>query len=314
MPLFAWVLAGVGAIGAIIGIYWFAESRFKKAADPAVVQHIQEEVHEVKTELGRIAEYLDGLPQAPPKIKDPFEEGMALKKKYKYEEAIRLFRQALAMGATGSQKAALLLLIGNCFMEQSKFSEAEGHYKEAATAATEASDQPELANIYNNIGLIHKSKGDYNKALDWYHKSLKIMEQVGNQAGLAANYNNIGGIYHFKGDYDKALDWLQKDLKITERIGDQAGLATTYNNIGAIHKSKGAYKMALAYTEKALNIFVKLGAEAKAKQVRDNIEAIKSEEQRAKKLLNLPGKVEISDVTKELEDSELGESPGRSST
>ena len=217
MPPFAWALAGIGAIGAIIGIYWFAETRLKKPVDPAVVQQIQEEVHELKSGLGQVLDYLDGLPKAPPKIKDPFEEGMALKKKYKYEEAIRLFRQALAQGATGSQKSALLIFIGNCFIVQSKLEEAEGHYREAQEAAIEAGDQRALATTYNNIGSIYDSKGDYDKALEWFMKSLKIAEQIGDQAELATNYNNIAGIYFSRGDYKMVQDYVEKAANIGQK-------------------------------------------------------------------------------------------------
>jgi len=335
MPPFAWALAGIGAIGAIVTIYWFVcwliEKRHTKTAllpdpkpsggnQPIILQIPPPSTGHGQIKVKLTIDYIDGLPEAPPEIKDPFEEGLAHKKRYEYEDAIRLFRQALSMGAIGSQKAALLLLVGNCFNEQSKFAEAEGHYKEAAAAATEANDRAGLATSYNNIGDIYDSKGDYDKALDWYHKSLKIAEQIGDQAGIARNYNNMGGIYKSEGDYDKALDWYQKSLKITGQIGDQAGLATNYNNIGGIYASKGDYdkaldwyhkslkirgqigdqaglaanynnigtvyylksdyKMALDYAEQALSIFVRIGAEDKAKQVRDNIEALKSREQK----------------------------------
>ncbi len=79
-------------------------------------------------------------------------------------------------------------------------------------------DQAGLATNYNNIGLTYRYKGDYDKALDWFYKSLKIREQIGDQAGLATTYNNIGGVYYSKGDYDKALDWFYKSLKIAEQI------------------------------------------------------------------------------------------------
>ena len=300
-------VAGVVTISG--GAIWIA-NRLGSHPPPAT----EGTLRQIDTKLGRILEYLDGLPQATSKIKKTFTEGMEHKKKYEYDEAIKLFREALAQGTTGSQKVALLILIGNCFFEQARFAEAEGHYKEAAAAAKEAKDQAELATNYNNIGAIYQSKGDYDKALEYYQKSLKIKGQIGDQAGLAAIYNNIGLIYDSKGDYDKALEYYQKSLKITEQIGDQAGLATTYNNIGLICKSKGDYDKALNYAQRAFSIFEQIGAKDKAKQVKENIEAIKAQRQKVEKLLALPGKIEISDVTTELEENELGESPGGSST
>jgi tetratricopeptide (TPR) repeat protein len=289
MPPFAWALAGIGAIGAIVTICWFVwwilEKRRARVVDPVAIEQIKEEVHDVKSEVGRILDYLDGLPQAQPKIKDPFEEGLEHKKKYEYDEAIKSFRYALTKEPTGSQKAALLLLIGNCFFEQSRFAEAEGHYKEAVATAIEANEQTGLAATYNNIGLIYDSKGDYDKALEWYQKSKKITEQFGDQAGIATTYNNIGGIYDSKGDYDRALEWYQKSLKITGQIGDQAGLAATYNNIGGIYDSKGDYDKALEWYQKSLKITEQIGAKEigakdKIEIVRRNIEGLKAQGQK----------------------------------
>jgi tetratricopeptide (TPR) repeat protein len=158
---------------------------------------------------------------------------------------------------------------------------------------------------------VYQDKGEYDTALDWYNKSLKITEQIGDQAGIAVTYNNIGRVYKYKGDYDKALEWYLNSLKIKEQIGDRAGLATTYNQIGLIYQSKGDYAKALDYAEKALNISLKIGAEDITKKVRANIESIKAQKQKTEKLLTLPGEIEISDVTKGLEDNELGESTNK---
>ena len=39
--------------------------------------------------------------------------------------------------------------------------------------------------------------------------------------GIAMSYNNIGNIYMEKGDYDQALEYHEKALKIRKDIGDK---------------------------------------------------------------------------------------------
>ena len=161
----------------------------------AIKHVVDEAIQPMKADLGRIAEYVDGLPKAAPEIRDPFLEAQELEEDYKYNEAIRLYETCFQRETTASQLLALHILIGNCFYRISELEEAEGHYRRAETAASEVEDKEGLATAYNNIGLIYDARGGYDKALDWYVKSLKITEEIGDRAGLAATYNNIAGIY-----------------------------------------------------------------------------------------------------------------------
>ncbi|MDI6736176.1 MAG: tetratricopeptide repeat protein, partial [bacterium] len=107
------------------------------------------------------------------------------------------------------------------------------------------------ATALNNLANIYNTQGNYQEALKWYEKSIKIFEKIGNQAGLATTYNNIGEIHRAQGNYQEALKWYEKS---NEKIGDQAGLATTYNNIASIHYAQGNYQEALKWYEKSIKI------------------------------------------------------------
>ena len=64
-----------------------------------------------------------------------------------------------------------------------------------------------MANSLNNIGAIYRNQGDIPKALEYYHKSLRIQEIIGNNKGIALSLNNIGIIFKNQGDIQKALDY-----------------------------------------------------------------------------------------------------------
>jgi tetratricopeptide (TPR) repeat protein len=119
--------------------------------------------------------------------------------------------------------------------------------------------QKGMAGSYNNIGLIHDDKGDYDKALEFYFKSLRLTEELNNKYGMALLYNNIGIIHDNKGDFDKALEFYFKSLKIKEEIEDKNGMAASYSNIGGIHWNKSDYDRALEFYFKSLKIFEELG-------------------------------------------------------
>lgn len=109
-----------------------------------------------------------------------------------------------------------------------------------------------LAGALNNIGFIYDDKGEIVKALDYYHKSLKIREKIDDKQGIAETFNNIGIIYINQGDLDRALDYYQKSLKVKVNLNDKKSLATTLNNIGAIYRNKENIKLALYYYNQSL--------------------------------------------------------------
>jgi tetratricopeptide (TPR) repeat protein len=111
----------------------------------------------------------------------------------------------------------------------------------------------------NNIGIVHANKGDYDKALDYYDRSLAIDEELGDKSGMGASLNNIGLVHADKGDYDKALDYNARSLKIREELGDKSGIGNSLGNIGLVHANKGDYDKALDYYDRSLAIEEELG-------------------------------------------------------
>jgi len=66
------------------------------------------------------------------------------------------------------------------------------------------------------IGLVYYGKGENDKALEFYQKSLEIRLKSlpPNHPDLASSYLNIGSVYKSKGEYDKAIEFYQKSLEI----------------------------------------------------------------------------------------------------
>jgi len=69
---------------------------------------------------------------------------------------------------------------------------------------------------------VHLNKGDYDKALDCYGRSLAIAEELGDKRGMGRSLLSIGHMHWNKGDYEKALEYLEKSLSIQKEIGLKA--------------------------------------------------------------------------------------------
>jgi len=95
-----------------------------------------------------------------------------------------------------------------------------------------------LAISYNNIGNFHKDQSNYEKALGYFGKSLKIGYDLGDKKVMADSYSNFGTIYNIQGNYEKALEYYSKSLAISEELGDKKRISSTLNNIGLVFIAK----------------------------------------------------------------------------
>lgn len=104
----------------------------------------------------------------------------------------------------------------------------------------------------NNMAVMYMDQGKYAKALDMFNQCLKIAEKLGNKKMLAGYQGNIGILYGKVGNPTKALDYYIKSLTIQEEMEDADGIASGLNNIGGIYKVLGDYAKALEYFERSL--------------------------------------------------------------
>ncbi|MGH7598350.1 MAG: tetratricopeptide repeat protein [bacterium] len=106
--------------------------------------------------------------------------------------------------------------------------------------------------VYNSLGLVYQSKGEWDKAIEFYQKSLDCKETVGDVHDMAQTYGNLGNVYQLKGEWDKAVDFYQKSLEGLEKVGDILGMAQTHGNLGIVYQRKGEWDKAIEFYQKSL--------------------------------------------------------------
>jgi tetratricopeptide (TPR) repeat protein len=152
-------------------------------------------------------------------------------------------------GATGWKRLDQLLI------KLSQFDKAEELYK---LLLEQTSDDGEKANYYHQLGCIKDGQGDYEKAIGYYGKSLKIRQKTlpPTHPVFANSYNNIGLVYDKMGEHSKALSFYEKSFEIRQKTlsPTHPDLATSHNNIGSVYYNMGEYSKALSFYEKALEI------------------------------------------------------------
>jgi len=101
---------------------------------------------------------------------------------------------------------------------------------------------PNIAILYNLMGLVKSGKFDYRDSINYYEKAIKM------KPNFAEAYNNIGNSYNSLGNYFEAEINFKKAIKLNNN------LIEAYNNLGNLYKFINKFKDSLSCFKKAIKI------------------------------------------------------------
>ncbi|MEM2972396.1 MAG: tetratricopeptide repeat protein, partial [Candidatus Bathyarchaeia archaeon] len=124
----------------------------------------------------------------------------------------------------------------------------------------ELGDKSGIAKTLHQIAMIEQDRGNLDKAMELYQKSLKIKEELGDKSGISATLHQLAMIEQDRGNLDKAMELYQKSLKIKEELGDKSGIALTMGALGTLLEQKGQTEEAFKHYLKAAYLFHQLNS------------------------------------------------------
>jgi len=124
-----------------------------------------------------------------------------------------------------------------------------------ALKVSEAIKNNNLINMINgNIACMYKDKGDNDKAIIFYNKSLNFCKT--NNDTLTATYPNtlfgLGDVYFAKKDFKKSLEKYNQFLSISQIIEDSSFICSANICIGNVLKSNKDYNNAIIHLNSSL--------------------------------------------------------------
>ena len=110
--------------------------------------------------------------------------------------------------------------------------------------------------IFNKLGSYYERVQKYNFALRYTKIASEMIQILGDHESKSCIYNNIGNIYKSMGDFKNSLEFLNKALEIDERLfqGDNEKKAIVYSNMGDLYRNMGEYKKSIVFHEKSLKM------------------------------------------------------------
>lgn len=105
---------------------------------------------------------------------------------------------------------------------QQKEYEAAARTFAQASEQYESDGQPSLAaEMQVNLGLVHRSLGEHQQALDLMQAALHTFEDAGDRLHTAMTLGNIGGVYAALGDKEQAYNCYRNAADLFDELGEK---------------------------------------------------------------------------------------------
>lgn len=178
------------------------------------------------------------------------------------EETISLIEEAtplLEIFPSEYHKAFFLQNIGTSKTILNQLEEASQYADASLELWVKLANKLGMANVYNLLGVINKSLGNYGAALSYWQNCPEIFTEIGNVQGLASVYNNIAATNNQIGNYAEALEYYQKCPDLFEQANYQIGVAISLMNIGIVYEHLNDYEKSLEFHLKSIEIHKQIG-------------------------------------------------------
>ena len=135
-------------------------------------------------------------------------------------------------------KVVKLLAEGNALAQAGDPAGALSKYRDALNYADGEGDP----DVFFNMGIAHKAKGETDRAIAAYEKALKLAPEY------SEAHNNLGNLLKNQKRFEEAIIHYEASIKI---FPDNSN---THNNLGTVHAMRGDMSKAETYFAKAVSI------------------------------------------------------------
>ena len=168
-----------------------------------------------------------------------------------------------ATGLSGTERAGALQGKAYAAMKLGSLPHSEELAKEALALAGDE-DPALSARILNTLAIVEYRLGRYDDAIRGWKEALDLARRAGDRAMLRRVAHNLGLPHGTRGEYDKALDYFRMLLQMEEEQEAPLGpeYATAALNVARIEILRGAMQDAAGHLDDALEISRKFDLKA----------------------------------------------------
>lgn len=136
--------------------------------------------------------------------------------------------------------------------------EARGRLESALAIQRDLGDERAVARTLNSLGVVARSLGQLEQAMELFTESLERKRRIGDESGIAVTLSNLGVVEADRGDVGRATDFLAEALAVDEASGSTSAVVVSCANLGSILIRAGRTDEGIQQIRRALPGIVEL--------------------------------------------------------
>jgi len=146
------------------------------------------------------------------------------------------------------QKCTIYMNIANDYIAINDYDNALYYYNKCSEKLSK-DDHHSLSLLLYNTGNVNFKQGKYEEAISCLTKSLEQFKIINAKPNIADIYNSLGLIYKEMNNSQKAINFLNESITIKKETQDTHGEADSCLNLGLLYENlKEYYKASIHYT------------------------------------------------------------------
>jgi len=139
-----------------------------------------------------------------------------------------------------------------------EFRLAAENFEELLQYGKQKDDTLIMATAYTSLGAAYIRTGNFDRALENLHQSLRCYSTINDLNGKASALNNIGGVYTYLARTDTAKYYFSLALEVNEELGDSLTMVALLINIAGIERAGKNFAESLKKDLQALELCDKI--------------------------------------------------------
>jgi len=184
-----------------------------------------------------------------------------LKKSFRYDESLKLFQECLdyttKTGQSAENKARILQNIAALYSEMKLNDISIDYYKQALNIFNTLDKEPQILRdigcCYSSIGINLGQKEEYQKAIEYYEKSLEFFRQINDKYYSCYSLRGLVDCYLALDKDEQAYDALDKLESFAKTLNNNLLLRDALELKARYHYKQQQYQKALLYAQEALS-------------------------------------------------------------